>query len=419
VSTNQETPHYDAKIFDGAVIVHSLHKGEATTFSEYSHQVFLPWLKRQLENCNRIDIVWDTYKLDSLKEATREKRGKGKLKKVTPLTRMPVNFSSFLRNSRNKEGLFTLLTAEVASSEFPDGKEIYITAGNSVVVKGTNRVMQNSNHEEADTRMCLHVQDAVQKGVLNIVVSTVDTDVVLILLGIFCHLRRQNPIFQLWVEFGKGKTLRYYHINSLFDQVGEEVARSMPFFHAFTGCDTTSQFGGKGKKSAWKAWKALPQATTAFTAPSQHPFSTFDAHSDEFKLLERFVCVLYDSTTQLVEVNDLRQELFSQGKNVRMMHALPPTKASLEQHINRSIYQASIWLTSLDSIQAVPSPDNFGWAKLEDIWKPVWTTLSEAASSCRELIKCGCKALPLCSKKCICKNTQLKCTSLCACRGNC
>lgn len=41
-----------------------------------------------------------------------------------------------------------------------------------------------SDHKEADTRMCLHVTDDVQKGTKSIMVNAVDTDVVVILVGI-------------------------------------------------------------------------------------------------------------------------------------------------------------------------------------------------------------------------------------------
>ena len=35
-------------------------------------------------------------------------------------------------------------------------------------------------------------------------------------------------------------------------------------FHAFTGCDTVSAFGGKGKKTAWNAYSIFPDVTKAF-----------------------------------------------------------------------------------------------------------------------------------------------------------
>ena len=38
---------------------------------------------------------------------------------------------------------------------------------------------------------------------------------------------------------------------------------ALPVFHYLTGCDTTSSFGGKGKKTGWEAWNAYPVVTEA------------------------------------------------------------------------------------------------------------------------------------------------------------
>ncbi len=77
---------------------------------------------------------------------------------------------------------------------------------------------------------------------------------------------------------------------------------------------------------------------------------------------------------------------------------------------------------SLNNLQNVPSPaEGYGWA-LEtepEVWKPVWTKLPEVAKASQELLKCGCKALPLCSRKCKCKDVGLSCTPLCHCGGLC
>lgn len=162
--------------------------------------------------------------------------------------------------------------------------------------------------------------------------------------------------------------------------MGEQVARALPFFHAFTGCDTTSQFGGKGKKTTWKAWKSFPDVSCAFTYPALHPFSPLS--DDMFSIIERFTCIVYDNTTDQINVNDLKQQLFASGKHIKMMESLPPTKAALLQHVNRSLYQASIWLTSLQSVQQAPPPDNFGWTKQDGSWVPIWSLLPEAAKSC-------------------------------------
>ena len=87
ISDVPDLPIFDAKVFDGAVVIHSLSKGDAVTFADYSSQVFIPWTLRELTACPRIDIVWDVYKSDSLKEATRQKRGRGIRRKVSPQTK--------------------------------------------------------------------------------------------------------------------------------------------------------------------------------------------------------------------------------------------------------------------------------------------------------------------------------------------
>ena len=101
------------------------------------------------------------------------------------------------------------------------------------------------------------------------------------------------------------------------------------------------------------------------------------------------------------------------------MHYSLLLQAALLQHCNRAIYQCSIWSKSFTSLQNAPLPSNYGWKKNDNFWVPVWTDLPEAAKASRELLKCGCKAEPLCTRKCLCKAAGLSCTGLCNCGGHC
>ena len=74
--------------------------------------------------------------------------------------------------------------------------------------------MDKSNHEEADSRISLHVHDSLKNGATSIMARTVDTDVVVILVGVFHCPVQQYPDLDLWVAFGAGRHFRYYHINS-------------------------------------------------------------------------------------------------------------------------------------------------------------------------------------------------------------
>lgn len=129
-SSDVEPPSaFHAKVFDGPAILHILPTAEAKTFNDYCNDVFLPWSESVLQNCSRVDIVWDVYKDGSLKESTREKRGKGIRRKVSGKAKLPTNFKDFLRDPQNKKELTEFLTQKVTDKDYPSHKEVYITSG--------------------------------------------------------------------------------------------------------------------------------------------------------------------------------------------------------------------------------------------------------------------------------------------------
>ena len=73
---------HDAKVLDGAVIVYCLPTSNVSTFDKYAEQVFIPHIDSQLQDTQRLYIVWDEYLEDILKESTWDKRGKGVGRKV-------------------------------------------------------------------------------------------------------------------------------------------------------------------------------------------------------------------------------------------------------------------------------------------------------------------------------------------------
>ena len=163
-----------------------------------------------------------------------------------------------LRDPTNKQKLFPFLSSKLANADCPQGKEIVVTSGVSSIVRGTDRSMAECDHEEADTGMFVHLQDALQYGYTNCLVCTVDTDILVILLGKFHQITSLCHNARIWVAFGSGKNYMHYDVNAIYEGLGREKCLSLPVFHCFTGCDTTSSFYGKGKKSAWEAWKCYP-----------------------------------------------------------------------------------------------------------------------------------------------------------------
>ena len=322
----------------------------------------------------------------------------------------------FLHDPDNKKELFAFITSQVAEFTFQPGKTVYITSGESVViVESGSPGMPECNHEEADTRVVVHIVHALQQGMRTIEVRTVDTDIIAILTGAYFELALAYPLADIWVAFGKGKKFRFYCINHICASLGESKARALPVFHALTGCDTTSAFRGKGKKSSWKAWKSFEEVTETFVFLAGHPFEHLDYDSMHFHRIERFTVILYDKTSPLSLVNEAREDLFCQ-KN-RAMDRIPPTRNALLQHIQRAIFQAGIWTTCTEAVPVIPTPDDFAWTKDEstNLWLPVWMTIPEVSKACSELIRCSCKGD---CTNCKCGRANLVCSPLCKCNCN-
>ena len=275
--------------------------------------------------------------------------------------------------------------------------------------------MDPTNHEEADTRILVHLKDALNNGATTCLVRTVDTDVVVIIVGKLHALLTDNPSADVWVTFGKGKSFTSIHINEVCNALGEHQSIALPIFHSFTGCDTTSAFWGKGKKSAWEACKSYPDVTKAFLNIARYPHNPVTMESPDFMLLERYTVVLYDRTSSLKSINEARRELFCQKS--KTMETIPPTQDALLQHCKRVAYQAGIWTTSTSTQQQIPSPEGNGWTLdgETNLWVPVWTTLEVASKACSELVRCGCRSVKGCGARCSCKKANWKCTELCKC----
>ena len=157
----------------------------------------------------------------------------------------------------NKDDLFPFLGQECVSKDTRD-KVTVSTLSDGVIRSrdGQNTDgVQPCSHEEADTRMLLHVKDPMNCGFTLVMIRTVDTDVVVLAVARFQGLPN---IEQLWIAFGTGNDFRYIPIHEIASALRHQMAKGVLLFHAFTGCDVTSYFTNRGKKSAWKTWLALP-----------------------------------------------------------------------------------------------------------------------------------------------------------------
>jgi hypothetical protein len=212
---NSSSPRVQVSIIDGAAIVNMLRPGASKMFSDYAKQVFIPHIMSQLQHVCRLDVVWDEYFPESLKAETRSKRGKGVRRRVEPHNTIPGNWQEFLRIDENKVELFSFLATHV--SALNTGKQIISTHHADVLCTQTRDTsgLAPCSHEEADTRILLHLEDAVKEGYTKVSVRTVDTDVLVLAVTL-------PPNVSTPLSYGTGKHFQHLAAHEMAKALGPE-----------------------------------------------------------------------------------------------------------------------------------------------------------------------------------------------------
>ena len=107
-----------------------------------------------------------------------------------------------------------------------------------------------------------------------------------------------------WVDFGAGKNRGFFQEQEIYNQIGEERARTMPFSHAMTGCDQVSFLSHVTKLSAWKVWKLYDDVISVFIKLRNQP--SLSEVKDAMATLERFMVLLYSLSSNALTTNECR-----------------------------------------------------------------------------------------------------------------
>ena len=127
--------------------------------------------------------------------------------------------------------------------------------------------------------------------------------------------------------------------------------------------------------------------------------------------LEKFVCKIYASKSNISDVNECRYILFTSRRGEIDSVHLPPCKDALHQHAMRANYLAGLWRQSLVNEMEIPSALDHGWKEASGQLRPLWMTCLPAPEAVLELLSCDCKKF--CGESCPCKNNNMKCTMMC------
>ena len=100
----------------------------------------------------------------------------------------------------------------------------------ALLLSHTWPALPHVRREEADTRLLLHVADAVKKGCKKVTIRAVDTDVVVLAVASFS---KTTPD-ELWVAFGVGSGFRYIAVHEMVATLNPTQCPTLPVFQSFT-----------------------------------------------------------------------------------------------------------------------------------------------------------------------------------------
>lgn len=255
----------------------------------------------------------------------------------------------------------------------------------------------------------LIVQTAIKEAYNNPTVVVVGQDVdLLILIIALCPL--DKDIRFLRDIQGNIKERAYSSLDLQNPEVLHNCKRNILFAHAFSGCDTTSAFFGKGKAQTVNlinTRRDLDDALYIFNNPSS-------MKPDIVRAGEKITLALYKAPRTVTSLNQFRfisfNKFVGQSNQAVILSRLPPTCAALEQHSYRVFQQIHSWRG--ENLK----PNEWGWKTISQILVPIPTTEIPAPTFILQLISCGCKKG--CGKRCGCAKVGLKCSTMCSnCHG--
>ena len=170
---------------------------------------------------------------------------------------------------------------------------------------------------------------------------------------------------------------------------------ALQFFHAFTDCDQVSFMSFVSKNTLWGIWNFFDEATPVFMKLSDQP--TIEDVKRAMPTINRFTVLLYNKTSNCLTTNECRRELFCQGREI---DKIPPTEETIPK-------------------KELPFPEELGWKFQDGKYTPNWNELPEASIAIRDLVRCRCNPKKGCKCRFKCLSTDLPCTELCLCKGDC
>lgn len=378
-------PNVDVQIIDAMFFLH-LYSNLPSNFKGVAK-----YLLSRLTDCNGkiVHFVSDKWITPSIKDIERNSREEStQLYEIKgDSQKRPTNWILALKNSSFKESLIKFLVDAWKDNSLAPilaDKVLYANHNNICYKYSTDGVNMSrvevlelfSTHEEADSRMFFHLTSVPDNS--NVVIRTADTDCLVIALG--CN-SKINPSVKTWLEVGvqTNNSQRYISINSIHAKIGDILCKSLPAYHAFSGCDYTASFSRKGKVRPLKILENDVKAQHAFIELGEEE----EVKELTYQILENYLCKVYGKKT-LQCINDVRTEVFfdkyrPKGNKDRIScvkkldgSMMPPCSKVLKKKIQRTHMIARRWMSSVNPYPSRENPLQSGWLLEENKYTIHW-----------------------------------------------
>ena len=101
------------------------------------------------------------------------------------------------------------------------------------------------------------------QGFKRIMVWSVGTDVLVLVISF--AVPYSDDCFVYAVMRSTDKSISYYNVREIQDEIGSSFRNALPFFYAFTGCNIVSSIFNLGKSKCWQSDERKEEITSIFT----------------------------------------------------------------------------------------------------------------------------------------------------------
>ena len=142
--------------------------------------------------------------------------------------------------------------------------KLVVTLNDTILTNINNLLVKSDINyctaDKANPRLIQYAINRAANGLENITIWTFDSHILVLTLSSVKKLIQAGLKRVLIVLVKKNGTEEFILIK-IFNKFDADICQVLPFFHAFSRCDTSASFYGKGKSTFWDAWMSYSKST--------------------------------------------------------------------------------------------------------------------------------------------------------------